>query len=71
MLTSEAVSAIMEMTREVSLIKIEDALFTGILAERADVRRINAFPYIRTLGEVFCLAFLNSIIHMQAKKIKI
>ena len=61
MLTSEAVSAIMEMTREVSLIKIEDALFTGILAERSDVRRINAFPYIRTLGEVFCLASLDLI----------
>lgn len=53
MATGEAVSAIMEKTSEVSLIPIEDALFTGILARLADVRRIHAISYIRTVGWVY------------------
>ena len=58
LLTAEAASAILEKTPEVSRISIEDALFTGILAELADVRRVNAFSYIRTYGWVLFLPFL-------------
>ena len=56
MATGEAVSAIMEKTPEVSLIPIEDALFTGILARLADVHRIHAISYIRTVGWV-CIMY--------------
>lgn len=52
LLSAPAVTAIMEKTSEQQMIQIEDALFTGILAEQAGAARIDGRWHVRNNGQV-------------------